>query len=92
MLASGSDGLRSAIPSMFQSSNSDRKLSIEQELITGDDTPCFINEHKATACFGNEEEFGKFLNGEQDNGENDAGARLETDGGNILVERRKKLE
>jgi hypothetical protein len=87
-LASGSDGLRSAIPSMFQSSHSDRKLSNENETITDDDTPCFITEHKSTACFGNEEEFGRFLNGQ---GGCEVEKPLETDGGNILVERRKKL-
>lgn len=74
-------------PNVFNNSQSERKLSNENELITDEETPHFIMEHKSTACFGNEEEFGCFLNGELDVD----GTPLETDGGNILVHRRKDL-
>lgn len=56
-------------------------------MVTDEDTPHFIQEHKPTACFGNEEEFGKYLKGEED----PDSAPLETDGGNILVQRRRDL-
>ena len=72
---------------IFNQSQSDRKLSSDLELATDEDTPHFTAEHKSTACFGNEEEFGKFLNG----GPEPESAPLETDGGNILVQRRKDL-
>lgn len=75
-------------------------MSNDNYLITDDDdnTPCFTHEHKNTAHFGNMEEFQQYVNGETGvtAGENvettsDNGMVLETDGGNILVERRKKL-
>jgi hypothetical protein len=71
-------------------------MSNDNYLIADDDdnTPCFSYEHKNTAHFGNMEDFQKYVNGEtgetgEANGDN--GAVLETDGGNMLVERRKKL-
>lgn len=71
-------------------------MSNDNYLITDDDdnTPCFTHEHKNTAHFGNMEDFQKYVNGETGEiGEtnSDNGVVLETDGGNILVERRKKL-
>jgi len=59
-----------------------------------DNTPCFMHEPKHTAHFGNMEDFKKYDTGEtNEQGEttSDNGIVLETDGGNILVERRKKL-
>lgn len=53
-----------------------------------DDTPQFNKDHKSTACFGCKEEFSKYMDGIQ--GDTN-GAPLETDGGNILVQRRKDL-
>lgn len=66
-------------------------MSSDNYLITDDDdaTPCFNQDHKETACFGNEREFNQFITGQTE--DDDIGRVLETDGGNILAERRKKL-
>ena len=74
---------------IFSKSTSDRKLSDENELKLmedeDEDTPHFSVEHKSTACFGNEEEFRTYLGGGAD------GTPLETDGGHLLVHRRREL-
>ena len=57
-------------------------------MINDEETPHFTIEHKATAHFANADEFDRYLNGGK---EDTDGAPLETDGGNILVQRRKDL-
>lgn len=77
--------------SSFNISQSDRKLSNENDLIminNDEETPHFTVEHKGTAHFADEKEFDKYING---TAETDVGTPLETDGGNILVQRRKEL-